>query len=673
MIRARKKLPPVRLITLCLCWALGACEHLPTWTGPAAKDWPTHGGNLEDSRYSALRQINVATVSRLGGAWVTDLDHESSVAAPIVIDGVMFLTAGTHVDAIDARNGKILWSYKPENAAPDRRGVAAGEGLIFAGLSNTRVVALDMKTGELKWTSDKFGADPPVRTGITAAPIYANGVVVAGLLGSELKPGTRASVVGLDAKTGRKLWQFYTIPGPGELGHETWPQDNDSWKVGSGSVWTSAVVDPRLDLVYFGVGNAVPQFGGEVRAGDNLFVASAVALDLKTGQYRWHFQTIHHDLWDADAGTPLILYDAVVDGKTRPAIAVMRTDGYMFLLDRRTGKPVFPVEERPEKQNTRLKTAPTQPYPVGADQVGPNCAQKNLIPAGFEVGCFWDPVDFDQPNVMFPAANTRFAPMTYDPKTGLFYVPGGVRAYWYRRTEDPWSFMLATNTPTTKVYGLITALDARTMKIVWEKKLPLEIVRGSGITSTAGGLLFHGEVNGSLQAYDARTGDLKWEFQTGDQAQAPVITYEVEGEQYVALAATSSIWAFKLGGNVAQRPAKAPQPTELTFAGRVTATDKVTIAGPSRDVVGNPIYDEYMFDPARTTVDVGATVTWTNDGKEPHDATALDGSWTTGVLQPHASVTLKFSTPGTYTYICKGHPWTYGQLIVKEATRTAKP
>ena len=330
-------------------------------------------------------------------------------------------------------------------------------------------------------------------------------------------------------------------------------------------------VDADLGLVYIGTGNAVPMWGGELRPGDNLFSVSVVALDLYTGEYKWHQQLVHHDLWEHDLGTPLILYDATVDGETRKAVAAMRTDGYLFLLDAETGEAIFPIEERAVKQDAFLKTSPTQPFPVGADRIGPDCTPTNLIPPGFEADCYFDPVGPERPNAL-QFTSMRFAPMAYSPLTGYFYGTSCVYPKWRQRPASPW-FWTKTSRQLAGVkhYGFHVALDSRTNRIVWQHRVPYSDCMGSGAMTTAGGLMFHAEPDGSLGAYDQTTGDRLWHFQTGvigvpnprGFGGGPVVTYELDGEQYVALTMNRLVWAFKLGGTVrASRPAPDPPPTE---------------------------------------------------------------------------------------------------------------
>jgi quinohemoprotein ethanol dehydrogenase len=655
-------------------------EPAGDWRKAPAKDWPMVAGDWGNGRYSALTQINAGNIAKLGGAWMRPLGDEKTRGTPVVIDGMMFITAGSHIYALNPKTGEAIWTHQAE-IPPSYlfKGVAVGGGMLFYGTADAHVVALNEKTGAPLWSvpmGDSLpvkGSDNPsaalTTTGeyVSGAPTYAKGLVIVGM--SDGDHGVRCRFVAFDAKTGKKRWEFFAIPGPGEKGHETWPQGNDDWKRGGGGLWNTANVDPDLGLVYFGVGNPVPQWAGEVRPGDNLYTDSVVAVDLKTGQYRWHYQTVHHDLWEADVATPLVFYDADIGGKTVKALGAMRTDGYLFLLDRKTGKPVLPVEERPVPQNARLFTHATQPFPVGADEVGPNCIQEGQVPAGFKRLCHFDPIDFDMPNAMYPVLTARSSPMSYDPQTKYFYVAGSPGwPLWIKRFEDPRFFLSASGQPGMKSSGILAAIDSRTDKIVWQKNTPYEMQNGSGVTTTAGGLLFHGEPDGNLQALDPKTGDILWQFQTGANESGPAAIYEVDGEEYVAVLATKNLWAFKLGGTLTPLPAPPPPPTETSFGGRVVSADAVSMGGMVRDTGLEKIreaYNEYAFLPYRSKVAPGTKVTWTNNGKETHNATAQDGSWTTGELAPGQSATVTFATPGSFTYLDKDHPWAYGQVNVQ--------
>lgn len=654
---------------LMLAVSAGAAE-------PAAVGWPTNGGNLGNDRYGTASQITPDTVKQLGGAWRTELPGGSSKATPIVVDGVMYVVTGGAalfdgpggaVYALDAKTGAVRWVFSAATGGISalNKGAGVGGGMVFVGLGNAHVAAIDAKTGKQVW--EGIAGDDPAAPGqfVSAAPVYANGLVICGVGSGDA--GIRGRVVALDAKTGKEVWRFNTVPGPGEPGFDTWPKDSDAWKHGGGGVWASPAVDTELGLVIFGTGNAYPQYAGEVRAGNNLYTASVVALDLKTGKYRWHYQTAHHEIWEADLGAPMVLYDAKVHGKTVKAVAALRTDGYIFPLDAKTGKPLIAIEERPVKQNARLKTAATQPFPVGVDKVGPNCVQVDQMPPGFVGGCFWDPVDYDQPNIMLPGA-TRFAPMAYDPINRLFFVAGGAIAHWAQRQPDPYFFNFGTNVPGIKQNGLFTAFSADTDKIVWQKRLPYPVAFGSGATATKGGLVFHGEPDGNIQAYDAKAGNLAWQFQTGAPAAGPIVTYTIGGQEYVAAVANEHVWAFALGGTVPAAAAAPAPPTETTFSGRIVPTDHVTMSNELENMGIHPeshYTDEFSLKPVRIKVKAGTTVTWTNNGKVVHDASDRDGGWTTGPIQPGQSATVKFDKPGSFTYICKDHPWSIGQLIVE--------
>src|SRR5688572_2699827 len=367
----------------------------------ASRDWPAPGGDWGTSRYSTLSQINTGNVQKLGGAWVAELPGgESSRSYPVISNGLMFMTTSRgRVLALNPETGATVWSYTHEAGGyGGNRGVGLGEGLLFAGLSDSTVIAIDQKSGKLAWTAPR---DPslPVQ-GMTAQPVYGGGVVVATVSGAD--NFARGRAIAYDAKTGKQLWVFDVVPAPGQPGHDTWPQGSDIWKYGGGAIWTIPSIDADLGLVFVATGNAVPQFGGELRKGDNLFTNSVVALELKTGKVRWHYQLIHHDIWEHDVSTGPVLYDAMVDGKPRKAIAIARTDGYFFLLDRAAGKAVLPIEERPVKQDAAMFTSPTQPFPVNADRVGPPCALREQVPEGWEVGCYFDPIRTDMPNVFMP-------------------------------------------------------------------------------------------------------------------------------------------------------------------------------------------------------------------------------------------------------------------------------
>ncbi len=267
----------------------------------------------------------------------------------------------------------------PAMGSPNREGVVVAEGLVIAGLGDSRVIALREATGELVW--NQYVGDKARDKGqvISAAPVYAGGIVSVGLSADN---GWRGQIVGLDAKTGREVWRWFAVPAPGEPGSESWPK-TAQWKFGGGAMWLVGAADPDAGLVYYVTGNGVPQLSGEFRTGDNLYLCSIVALDMKTGKLKWHFQTIRHDIWEADMSISPVLFEAQVDGRPRKAVAGIRPDGYLFILDRETGKPLQKIEDRAVPQDAFQKTASKQPYPVGFESPLNDCDwwRKQRIPA----------------------------------------------------------------------------------------------------------------------------------------------------------------------------------------------------------------------------------------------------------------------------------------------------
>jgi PQQ-dependent dehydrogenase (methanol/ethanol family) len=549
------------------------------------------GGNYANYRYSSLDQINTATVNRLGGAWSIHLEEGALVGnldgAPVVVGGVMYVsTARQNVLAIDAPTGQVKWRYRP---GPDTRtgankGVAVGDGKVFIGRRDNVLVALDQQTGNPVWET-RLTMHPAAYT--SAAPVYYEGRVYIGVAGGD--NGARGQMGAYDSKTGKEIWKFFTIPGAGERFANTW--EGDSYKTGGGGIWNHVAVDPDLGLVYMGVGNAAPDVWGATRGGDNLFTASVLALDARSGAYKWHFQEVHHDIWDHDAASPPVLADLRYRGQLRKVLMHPGKTGFLYILDRTNGKPVIGIEERPVRQEARMKTARTQPFPLG-DRFVPMCPEQVL--EGFEQGCLFTPF-WDRRVLIFPGSSggNAWAPMTFSPKTNLVYIPANLIPTAFSAKQEVWdetSHRFVTIGDSQGFYrpaglqraGMLTAMDPTTNKVVWQKRTKYPIGGGSGLLSTAGGLLFHGESDGNLVAYDIRNGDELWKFQTGAGANAPVSTFSVNGEQYVAVMSGGNalymsqrgdvLWAFKLGGTLPQatapreppvvQPAPAPRPPQ---------------------------------------------------------------------------------------------------------------
>jgi PQQ-dependent dehydrogenase (methanol/ethanol family) len=541
----------------------------------------------------------------------------------------------------------------------------------------TRLVALDQKTGKVRWKQE-VGEDIPghLRKYITVPPLYSNGLVSVSVSGGD--GGLRGRVTAHDAKTGKEVWRFYTVPGPGEFGNDTW--EGDSWKTGGAAVWVQPALDPDLGLIYVNTGNPWPDYNGSSRAGDNLFTCSVVALDAKTGKYRWHYQTLRHDIWDFDPPTPLILFDQTYNGEVRKGIASHTKHGWVYILDRVTGKPLIGIEDKAVPQEPRQKTARTQPVPVG-DPTAPQCAEPVK---GFVRGCMFTPF-WNTGNIAQPSASADWAPGAYDSRSGHLFFTVGVSTRVFRAgTEEVVNGVRVTrNTGRygpigTREYGLITALDSRTNKQVWQSEVPYLAGFGSGVLATAGDLLFHGGSDGYFRAFNSKTGAEVWRFQTGFGADAPAAVYEIDGEEYVAIAAGGSrdglneargdaVWAFKLGGRLNPLngpPAPAPVITFDTTGPPVkTLTIRISRAWNARaNAPGDK--DEYTYGPRRALVPIGSEVTFVNDGDMDHTATDQGGTWDTGMLKPGESKTIRFDKAGEFIYFCLPHPWMLGQLIV---------
>jgi PQQ-dependent dehydrogenase (methanol/ethanol family) len=536
------------------------------WTRPAGRDFPVVGGDLGNQRYSSLTQITPSNLNRLGGAWLVHLEGGRTAGSmqgtPVVVAGVMYIGSGSgSVFAIDAVTGRIEWKWESPFGGQTNRGVVMAEGMVFTGQTGARLVALDAKTGQLRWETNVAP-----RGGTPGAIYYHDGLVYSGISGGEA--GVRGQFAAYDAKSGKEVWKFYTIPGPGEFGHDTW--EGDSWMRGGGPLWTHPAIDPSLGMVYVPVGNAWPDTDGSKRGGDNLFTASIVALDLKTGQRKWHFQEVHHDLWDYDNPTPPVLADITYEGKARKILIHGGKTGFTYILDRANGKPLVGIEERPVPQDERNKTAKTQPFPLGDSPV-PTCPEPGSVAAGAQSACVFGAF-FDQPVVMTPGTQggLNSAPMAFSPQTRLFYVPASI----INSAFGP-GFSRPAGQPRA---GTLSAMDPTTNKIAWQKRTTYPLGTGSGLLATASGLLFGGVSDGNLVAYDIKTGDVLWSFQTGAGADAPVISYEVAGTQYLAILSGGNnfnlsqtgdnLWAFKIGGTVAPLPAPAPPPTIQPASGR---------------------------------------------------------------------------------------------------------
>lgn len=553
---------------------------------PPADSWPTNGRDLGNARFSPLDQIDRSNVGDLKAEWRINLgsgvgDRYSNEATPVVHQGVAYITTGENdVFAVDVETGDILWTYQgnlPQDittlcCAWNNRGVAIGEGKVFQGKLTGDLVALDQRTGEEIWSAD-LGDWENGQT-ITAAPLYYDGVVYSGISGGEY--GVRGRVYALDAETGEELWRFWTVPDPGDVGGDTWPEGTDARDHGGAVVWQTPTLDPELGLLYFGTSNPGPLYNGAERPGKNLFSSSVVAVDAKSGEYAWHYQQVHHDLWDYDQASPTTLFDIEIDGRLRKAIAAANKTGWVYLLDRETGKPLLPIEERPVPQQEYLKTWPTQPHPVGDSFVPQRITQQEAkalqaartgrrkweyrnggkiftLPRSKKVGIIAEPATLGGAN---------WPPASYNPDTGYLYVCGSDTTSLFSYSDAEYEeeeiragrqFLgSAFDAPAgTTLKGTFTAMDMRTNRIAWQKKWNGTADNCySGSVTTAGGLVFVGRNDGRLIAYDAADGTQLWEFQTGAGANAPAAVFEHDGEQRIMLLSGGNSLAGSPSGDV---------------------------------------------------------------------------------------------------------------------------
>lgn len=532
-------------------------------SAPPTDGWLKSGGNLFNQNYSPLTQINRQSVANLKGVWRARLEGSglatkySGEAQPVVHDGVVYIVTGADdVFAISVKTGKTLWNYEARLDEKittvccgwTSRGMGLGEGKIFVGQLDGRLVALDEKSGTPAWSVQAERWQEGYT--ITAAPLYFDGMVIVGFAGGE--NGIRGRIKAYDAKDGRLIWTFFTIPAPGEIGHETWPNDNDAWKHGGATIWQTPAVDPELGLIYFTTGNPGPDFNGRIRRGDNLFSVSMVAIEAKTGKYRWHFQQVHHDIWDYDSPNPVILFDVRINGRLRKAAAEASKTGWVYILDRVTGKPLIGIDEKPVPQEPRQFTSPTQPFPRGdafvPHQIDVAVEDFPLVNQGRIFTPFWADGVIAKPS---PRGGANWPPSSYDPASNYFYVCGTDMVNLFKGGEENQVIPAeghggrylggAFGGAPIPGTGIFAALDMKTNRLVWQQRWKDNCYSGS--VTTAGGLVFVGRNDGRLTALDSSNGKRLWEFQTGAGMNSPVSVFQYEGEEYVVAYSAGSLFA----------------------------------------------------------------------------------------------------------------------------------
>jgi quinohemoprotein ethanol dehydrogenase len=566
--------------------ATAAVPFIPAFQPPdlsvfPTDNWPVVGGNYQQDHYSALSQINTGNVASLKEAWHVHLDGSAmgtkyrGEGTPIVWGGVMFMVTGNDdVFALDASTGARIWTYLSHQDQTnstvccgwDARGLAIGEGLVFSARLDGKLVALDAQTGNLVWAASNARWQDGYT--MTMAPLYYNGLVIVGVSGSEF--GARGSMTAYNARTGKRVWRFYTTPTPGDIGSGTWP-NNTEWTHGGATIWNTPAVDYRTGIMTFTTANADPW--SSRGPGDDLFTASFVALDAMTGEYAWHFQVVHHDIWDYDCPSPTVMFDNVYAGTMQTAVAEPCKTGWVYILNAHDGNPLTEIDEKPVPQNAFQNTSATQPIPVG-DTFADTCPTGNEFPATapdgqpYIYGCIWTPYD-DKQYTVFNLGGNNWSPSSYNPNTGDLYtcsgngriaakaIPNASSLYVGGRTFIGLTFGAAP--ATTIISGDFTAMNVLTNRVAWKQHYvppaptpPTNTQNNgscrSGSLSTAGNLVFVGApaaLDHALIAYNATTGQELARFKTDAAVLSPAVSYTVNGKQYIAAYA---------GGNVPTAP-----------------------------------------------------------------------------------------------------------------------
>jgi PQQ-dependent dehydrogenase (methanol/ethanol family) len=495
-------------------------------------NWIHSNGSYAQTRYYPGTQINTSNVGKLKPAFVFQTGVlESMETSPIVVNGVMFLTTSfNHVYAIDATTGEEYWHYKHRMGpittfccGPNNRGVAIDGDRLFMGTLDAKLVALDAKTGKVVW--EQQIAEPEKGYSETMAPTVVDGKVLIGTNGGEY--GIRGFVKAFDEKDGHLLWTFYTIPDKGQEG--VWAtkdiagrdlkrditaekaalaKDSSFFQTLGGGVWMTPSIDRKSGTVYFVVGNPSPDLYGAIRPGDNLYTDSMVAVDLNTGQYKWHSQYIPHDVWDLDAVSATILTQAKgADGKLTDVVIHAGKTGEIYVHDRASGKLIRHSEAMIPQED--MYTLPT--------------AQGARMLPGANGGVEWSPMAVN-PKLHLAFAANLHQPMTYQVAEAPY--PGGSKL---------WLGGAFKTIPSEEQWGQLVAVNLDTGKIAWKHKTPQPLI--GGVLALAGDVVFNGEANGWYRAYDARTGKVLWSFNCGAGVNSPGVAYMVNGKQYIAVAA----------------------------------------------------------------------------------------------------------------------------------------
>lgn len=497
---------------------------------PPTTTWPTYNGDYSGQRYSTLDQIKASNVQNLSIAWIYHVGGgrgapvEGGISAtPLMVNGVLYFSVPNHVFAVDARTGVQLWRYDWKNEGGltivGNRGVGMYGNWLYWMTPDDWLISLDARTGEMRWKEQI--SNPRGGYFSSVSPIVIKNHVIVGAGGDTLD--LQAYLESRDPVTGALQWRWNVTPAPGEPGADTWPNPKAAAH-GGGKPWVPYTYDPELNTLFIGTGNPNPVYAGQGRKGSDLYTASLVALDPDTGKMKWYFQGSPHDTHDWDQAEPPVLFDADINGQPRKLVAQASRNGYFFVLDRTNGK--------------NLVSTPYVPlnWSLGVDSRGEPIPNPAKVPT----------VDGTMVSMTGGGA-TNWYPSSFDPQTGLFYVnttEGYSIAYVQTTNNDASGF--AGKAVTLASHGLLNALDYRTGKPVWQHRYRTDSGEHSGILTTAGHLLFTGDTDGDLIAYDPAHGDVLWHFhQLGSVSNGPE-TYMLDGTQYLVVGAGGYLYAYRL-------------------------------------------------------------------------------------------------------------------------------
>ena len=494
--------------------------------------WLSYSGDYTSERYSPLTQITAANASQLAAQWTFQTGVVGKFeATPIVLDGTIYITGALdHAWALDGKTGRQLWHYQrfPGAAPPAglkvccglvNRGFAAWHDKLYMTTLDAHLVALNMKDGKVAW--DIPLADPKDGFAGTAAPLLVKDKLIVGLAGGEY--AIRGFISAYDPNDGKEIWKFYTVPGPGQPGFDTW---SATWDRGGGPAWLTGSYDPDLNLLYWGTGNPNPDFYGGDRKGDNLYTGSLVALDADTGKLKWHYQFTPHDEHDWDAVEMPVLADITIAGRPRKVVMQANRNGFFYVLDRATGEFLL--------AKPFVKT--TWAIDIGKDGRPVELPNQRPTPQG-TLTC---------PDLY---GGTNFNSPSFSPQAGLFYVAARETCMVYRQTPPPGDYKTGDRTMGGSMQfqpgtGALRAIDPTTGSMKWEIKQ--EGSPWAGVLSTAGGVVFSGDNDGNFFAADARSGKMLFSYGTGAAIYGPPTTYTIDGRQYVLIPSGLNVTVFAL-------------------------------------------------------------------------------------------------------------------------------